>query len=272
MRVFMLGQCWVLLLSPFCAEARPQAPDGNVEAALERASKAPNCDAVRAVLASALTDDAHIRSAYLTGRPLDERTAFVLFSGGWRSGDRVVPAEERSRRRRVLLEVVSTKPELIRSLSRADRYATAIVVRDPLPPSMPHPFFWGVEYADDLVEWWIEKLRQYASKPADIADSAGEWEVALLWKWQMLCGVCDRLDLIDKSTTKNWRGRFRNLEKWFQSNRPFVEWDEARSCLRIDEEGKHDALPTERASRRIPELKPPWELGAGSKEHREPQE
>jgi hypothetical protein len=264
----MFCQCWVLLLLPFCGEARPQAPDDKVEAALERASKAPDCDAVRAVLALALTDDAHIRSAYMTARPLDERTAFVLFCGGWRSGDRPSPGKEHSRRRRLLVEAISTKPVLIRSVIRADRYATWIVVRNPRPASIPNPFSWGIEYADDLVEWWIEQLRQYIPKPADILVPDEEMEEAILWHWQMLCGVCGRLDLIDKSTVKNWRGRYPTLEKWFQANRPFVKWDEARSCLRIDEESKHDALPTERTSRRIPELKPPWELGAGSKEPR----
>jgi hypothetical protein len=264
MRARTLFQCWVLLLLPFCGEARPQADD-KLEAALERASKAPDCAAVRAVLALALTDDAHIRAAYLTARPLDERTAFVLFSGVWRSDDRALPQKEYSRRRRLLVEAVSTKPVLIRSVIRADRYATWIVVRDPLPASIRNPFTCGIEYADDLVEWWIEKLRHYIPKPADILVPDEEMEEALLWHWQMLCGVCDRLDLIDKSTAKNWRGRYPDLEKWFQANRPFVKWDEARSCFRIDEDSKHDGLPTERTSRRIPELKPPWELGDVSK-------
>ena len=62
----------------------------------------------------------------------------------------------------------------------------------------------------------------------------------------------------DRSTVKHWRGRFSELDRWFQANRPFILWDQARSCIRIDQEAKQNAAPTGRKSRRSPELKPPW--------------
>jgi hypothetical protein len=76
----------------------------------------------------------------------------------------------------------------------------------------------------------------------------------------MLCGVCDRLDLIRDSSVKNWRGRFSELDKWFQTNRPYIRWDRKRSCILVDQEAKDFGSPTERKLRKIPELKPPWPL------------
>ena len=160
----------------------------------------------------------------------------------------------------MLAEAIATKPTLIRSVIRADRYAATIATRDPIVAHAGQPFFWGIEYADDLVEWWVEQLRPDASKPPQSVGpmSAEEWEVISLEELQMACGVCDRLDLVDRSTVKNWRDRFSVLDRWFQANRPFIVWDEARSCIRIDQEAKQNAAPTGRKSRRIPELKPPW--------------
>jgi hypothetical protein len=93
------------------------------------------------------------------------------------------------------------------------------------------------------VETFIEALRKETKRPAKatlwgecVLATADEMEVHLLSVWQMLCGVCDRLDLIDKATTKNWRDRFPELHRWFQENRPFVLWDDIRSCMRIDED------------------------------------
>ena len=75
----------------------------------------------------------------------------------------------------------------------------------------------------------------------------------------MLCAVCDRLDLIENATPKNWRDRFARLDKWFQENRPYILWDNEKSCIRIDETAKESGSPTSRTSRSIPELKPTWQ-------------
>jgi hypothetical protein len=122
-------------------------------------------------------------------------------------------------------------------------------------------------YVDDLVENFIEALRKQTTHPAEpietpynksIRITAEEMELNYLHTWQMVCGVCNRLDLIDKATTKSWRARFSPLDKWFQSNRPYVSWDNDQSCIRIDEDARSSGHPTPRASRSIPELKPPW--------------
>jgi hypothetical protein len=64
--------------------------------------------------------------------------------------------------------------------------------------------------------------------------------------------------LIDKATTKNWRDRFPELDRWFQENRPFVLWDDVRSCIRIDKDAQEQGRPTPRTSRIVPKLRPPW--------------
>ena len=162
---------------------------------------------------------------------------------------------------------MSTKPVLIRSVIRADRYEASIRRHVSYPSHSWVPFF-GETYADDLVEYYVEDLRRDAAHPAEpihaefdpsrIVVTAEDVEVSLLWDWQMLCGVCDRLDLIDKSTVKNWRSRFAELDKWFQTNRPFILWDKKGSCIRVDQESKEVGFHTPRKPRKIPELKPPW--------------
>jgi hypothetical protein len=91
---------------------------------------------------------------------------------------------------------------------------------------------------------------------------ADEVEIDLLDIWQMLCGLYDRLDLIDNATTENWRGRFPELDKWFKEHRPYILWDNNESHCRIDKDAKEQGRPTPRASRSIPELKPPWVRGS----------
>ena len=126
--------------------------------------------------------------------------------------------------------------------------------------------------------WWsayIETLRKETTHPAEpivspynelrakgspsqVRVTAEEMEVNLLDTWQMLCGVCDRLDLIDGATTKTWRGQFRELDQWFQKNRPYVLWDNSVSRIQIDKDAKEVGRPTQRTARYIPELRPPW--------------
>jgi hypothetical protein len=237
----------------------------------ERASRETDIDRASSLLASFLTDDSRIRSAFLTARALDERTVYLLYGVRWRFAGKDIPHEvwERDWRRRVriLVETVSTQPVLIRSAIRADRYEASIRRHVSYPAHSWAPFF-GENYADDLVEYYVEHLRRDVSHPADpiqsafgpsrILVTAEDVEVGLLRDWQMLCGVCDRLDLIDKSTVKNWRSRFPELDMWFQKNRPYVRWDRKGSCIGIDQEAKEFGAPTQRKLRKIPELKPPW--------------
>jgi hypothetical protein len=237
----------------------------------ERASRETDIDRASALLASFLTDQSRIRSAFSTTRVLDERTVYLLYGVGWRAAGRSIPhgewARDWRRRVRILVETVSTKPMLIRSVIRADRFEASIRRHVSYPAHSWAPFF-GEGYADDLVEYYVEHLRRDAAHPAEpihaefepsrIVVTAEDIEVSLLWQWQMLCGVCDRLDLIKDSSVKNWRSRFPELDKWFQTNRPYVLWDRKGLCIRVDQEAKEFGFPTPRKPRMIPELKPPW--------------
>jgi hypothetical protein len=246
-------------------------PPRTLEDMFERASRETDIDRASSLLASFLTDDSRIRSAFSTTRALNERTVYLLYGVRWRFAGRKIPHEESDRdwrrRVRILVETVSTKPVLIRLVMRADRYEASIRRHVSYPSHSWFPFF-GETYADDLVEYYVEDLRRDSAHPAQpihaefdpsrIVVTAEDVEVSLLWQWQMLCGVCDRLDLIDKSTVKNWRTRFPELDVWFQKNRPFILWDKKGSCIRVDQEAKEFGSPTERKLRKIPELKPPW--------------
>ena len=97
------------------------------------------------------------------------------------------------------------------------------------------------------MEEYVEHLMAESAKPATAIEfplrgkradplimvTADEVEQDLLCTWQMICGVCDRLDLIRGATTKNWRDRFSDLDHRFQRNRPYMVWDGSKSCIRI---------------------------------------
>ncbi len=266
----------VLLLMQVAAEQAPRAPRESVQAVFDRASRAPDLDAAAVVLSSLLADDATLRSAYLSSAVLDERSVYILLGGAW--GSRVTTTwADGLRRSRILVEAVSTRPALIGSIIRADRYSTYIRGGRPQGAATINyfTFFEKSRYADDLMEKSIESLRGETTHPAKAIESpynelrpkamlplilvtAEDVEVNLLHSWQLICGVCDRLDLIDKATTKNWRDRFPELDRWFQVNRPYILWDDGKSCIRVDEEAKETGRATPRESRSIPALRPPW--------------
>jgi hypothetical protein len=257
-------------------DRRPQDASERLRAVLERASKEPDLDGARLVLSSLLSDEPTIRSVFLTSVVPDERSVYVLFGGQW--GSRAgVTWKDGMKRQRILVESVSTKPMLVHSVIRAERYESYFERRHPRGAATINsfPFFAYSPYADDLVERYIETLRKETSHPAEpivspynelrakgspsqVLVTAEEMEVNLLDIWQMLCGVCDRLDLIDGATTKTWRGQFRELDQWFQKNRPYVLWDDSVSRIQIDKDAKEVGRPTQRTARFIPELRPPW--------------
>ena len=256
----------ILLLTQFSGEKTLQGPRNRLEAVFERASKESDVDGAGLILSSVLSDEPTIRSAFSTSVVLSERSAYILFGGNWGPRARV-PREKRSQWSRVLLDTVSARPLLIRRVLRAERYEGYLRRRHSGGAATINsfPFFTLSPYADDLVELYIESLRQEINRPPrpilvfnHVAVTAIEHEGGLLTTWQMLCGLCDRLDLIDKATSKNWRSRFPDLDIWFQRNRPYILWNESKSCIRIDENAKRGGSPTLRESRFIPELKPPW--------------
>ena len=212
-----------------------------------------------------LVDESKARSAFLTTVKMDERSVYLLFAGPWSSYPNVSYAQG-NRLQRVLAESISSKPTLIGSVIRAERYRASLSRHIPQGSVHFFPFFSHSTYSDDLVEFFIESLRDSVDGPAKDLKSPlensiavpRETEVDLVRTWQLVCGVCGRLDLIDGVTSKNWRRRFPELDKWFSRNRPFLRWDNASSCMRIDEEAKKDATATRRSQRTIPELKPPW--------------
>jgi hypothetical protein len=271
----------VFALMQAVGEGPPQGPRDGLEAVLERASKESVLNRAGSILWSYLADEAAIRSALLSSLVMDERSAYILFRGHWGAHARI-PVKSRPHWQRIVVDAVATKPMLIRSVIRADRYDIYLRSRPPRADSYDFyyfridspigaptinniPFFQHSPDADDLVKTFIEALRKETKRPAKatrwgecVLATADEMEVHLLSVWQMLCGVCVRLDLIDKATTKNWRDRFPELDRWFQENRPFVLWDDIRSCMRIDEDAQELGRPTPRTSRCVPELRPPW--------------
>jgi len=99
----------------------PQGQHRNLQAALARASKEADLNRAGSILWSSFTDEAAIRSALLTSEALDERSIFILFGGHWGSHARV-PVKNRPHWQRIVVGAVATKPTLIRSVIRAERY------------------------------------------------------------------------------------------------------------------------------------------------------
>jgi hypothetical protein len=241
--------------------------DTQVEALLKQAAAEPDADGAGAILSKLLTDDTLIRSALLKARQGDERSIFVLFGGNW--GTRVNDSRESRRRwQRTLSAAVSADPTLIQCVIRADRYATYLERKTGKGASTANEFtfFERSPYVDDILEFGIEALRRQVNGAAGpiisldgfVLRSAEEVEDRLLDQWQVVCGACDRLDLIENATTKNWRNRFNALDSWFQRNRPYMLWDDTNSCARVDRTAMRRGIPTLRKSRIIPDLKPPW--------------
>ncbi len=269
----------ILTIAQVAVEDTPKRPRVDLEAVFARAAKEPDIEDAGLVLSELLSDESTLRAAFLTPVALDERSVHILFGADW--GPRAnLTWKDRVQWHRILVETISTKPALIRSVLRADRYETYDRRRHPQGAATINlfPFFSFAKYADDLLESSLEGMRTEMAHPTEaimspynnmrakgspplVLVTADEVEVNLLGTWQMLCGIANRLDLIDKATTKNWRDRFPELDAWFQKNRPYVLWDNAQSCVRIDEEGKKSGSPTSRKDRRIPELKPPWLAG-----------
>lgn len=260
----------VLFVLQSVGEGTVQTLPESVETVLVLASREPGLDGAGLVLSSLLRDESELRSAFLSPVAMDERSLYILFEGKWGSRATVVP-KDLVAWRRIRDGAVSVKPELIRPVLRADRYESSLEKRHPRGAATINsfPFFAGSAYADDLVEKFIECLRRESTHPAKavrslddfVLQTADQVEVDLLETWQLLCGVCGRLELIDKATIRNWRDRFPELDEWFRRNRPYIIWDDGNSCIRVDEDAKEGARPTSRSSRSIPELKPPWQLG-----------
>lgn len=248
-------------------EQPTQAPAEALRSALMRVAKEPDLDEAASILSPLLSDESTLRSAYLKSEILDERTVYIVYGGKW--GQRAdFDTEKRVARDKVLTDLVSSRPMLIRSFIRAGRYESYFYARQIHGSHGSFPYFSLDKYADYVLEFRIEKLRDEATHPAKaltshfgektVIRSAEQAEVNLLYSWQMLCGTCGRLDLLDEANTKNWRGRFSELDEWFSENRPYLLWDNRQSCIRIDEEAKRLRRPTPRSKRAIPELKPPW--------------
>ena len=261
--------CALLAAPP--AGGPAEAPSEKWAVLLRRASREPDLDGAGLALSPLLADGSLLRAAFSAPDDIDERSAYVLFGGHWGARAKVT-WKDRTASRRILAESVAAQPALIRRVLRADRYAAAIDARAPRGAAALNafPFTAYSPYADDLAERFIESLRVETTRPARPVESpfshavlltADDVELNLLETWQLLCGLCGRLDLIDKATARNWRGRFPELDRWFRENRPFALWDDAASCLRVDEAAKRSATPTPRASRAIPGLTPPWLAG-----------
>ena len=270
------------LVLQVAGEGTAQGARKRFEAVLELASKESDLDRAGLILSSVLADERTFRSALATSIDLDDRSFYILFGGPWSSRARAI-WKDRPQQLRILVDSVSAKPLLIRSVVRADRYEAFLESRHPrrdryeLYPRSTNPiaiatithcsFFESSLDADDLLEILIETLRKETTRPAeavtyrgnDLLVTAEEMEITFLFLWQTVCGICDRLDLIDKVTTRNWRIRFEVLDKWFQENRPYILWDNNNSSIRIDKDAKELGRPTSRPSRAIPELKPPWQ-------------
>ncbi len=261
-----------LVFGVFGGAAKSQDPAGALGAIFRRTSESPSLEAARAALLPVLCDEALLRSAFLATAPVDERSIYILFGGSW--GGAPVEWKDRNRWKRVLVGSISTKPAIIRRVLRADRYATSLERTVSRGAATINSFlsFEASPYADDLVERVMEGLRKESAGPARdlvfmqrVVLTAEELEIDLLLTWQMLCGVCDRLDLLEGAAPRSWRDRFPILDEWFRKNRPYLNWDESNSCLRIDPKAKAAFSPTRRQARAIPELKPPWMSSKSSK-------
>jgi len=250
------------------AKQSDQNSSSDIDAVLNRASKEATLDGAAQVLAALLTDEAQMSRLFSRSSKLDDRGIYVLYSGRW--GSRAnVSYEKRSQLFRIRAESTSANPALIENYIRAERYEAYFAKREEIQIATVN-YFTHFELAndvDDIMEICMERLRKYKSRPAEpvlnfpdgrVLVPVEEIELALLVDWQFLCGIINRFDLIDKTTTKDWRGKFPGLDDWYHSNRAYVLWDNEKSRITIDEDAKERARPTYRSSRSVPELKPSW--------------
>ena len=183
----------------------------SVEAVLDRASKERDLDGAGVVLSALLSDESRLRRGFLDVCRLGRASSYILFAGNWGSVADVTWTDRR-RWQRIRVESASVTPAMIRSLIRADRYESYFDRRRPRGAATINifPLFSGASFADDLVEEYVEHLMAESAKPATAIEfplrgkradplimvTADEVEQDLLCTWQMICGVCDRLDLI----------------------------------------------------------------------------
>lgn len=260
----MMTTVLMLLINQFAGDGSARGLREPPEKVVERASKEADLERAGLILSSLLIDEANIRSALAATTALDDRSAYVLLGGNWGSLAKV-SREQRARWSETLVRSISARPNLIKTVIRVERFEAYITVTFGRGSESGVPFFSTSRYVDDVAEYFMERLRKETGRPPSailfsnhVILTEGEHEVELLANWQMLCGICDRLDLIEESTTKNWRDRFPELDKWFKANRPFVSWDEGKSCMTIDDDAKEWGSVTARSAREIPDLKPPW--------------
>jgi hypothetical protein len=242
------------------------SPD--IDAVLNRASKEATLDGAAQIMAVLLIDEVNMSRLFNYNKKLDERSMYIIFSGCWGSRARV-SYEKQSQLFRICTESISANPTLIEKYIRAQRYATYFAKREDGGIATINSWtrFELANDIDDIMEICMESLRKYKSRPAEPVVSpfdklvlvpAEEVELGLLVNWQFFCGITNHFDLIDKTTTKNWRSKFSDLDDWYRLNRAYVLWDNERSRITIDEDAKERARPTYRSLRSVPELKPPW--------------
>jgi hypothetical protein len=166
--------------------------------------------------------------------------------------------------RRTLVDTIAAQSEFIRDVLWVERH---LMPRGPRGhvSSGGWPFFSRELLHDGIVASYIGQLREevnvaphavenpFSDKPF-MTKEEREWH--LWFTWQLTAGLAGRLDLVKGSVPETWRGRLAVLDKWYESNRRFLRWNEGLMCFDVDLERKARGVDTPKEDRRIPDPGP----------------
>jgi hypothetical protein len=205
-------------------------------------------------------DDLRLVFSMLCGRR--DLAEYVLLDENYLP--RGAPQHQISLWRRTLVRTIAAQPEFIRDVLWVKRHLMLRAPRGHLS-SGGWPFFSQELLHDGIVADYIGQLREevnvaphavenpFSDKPFMTREER-EWH--LLFTWQLTAGLAGRLDLVKGSVLENWRGRFAVLDKWYESNRRFLRWNEGLTCFDVDLERKAKGVDTPKEDRRIPDPGP----------------
>jgi len=166
--------------------------------------------------------------------------------------------------RRTLVQTIAAQPKFVRDDLWVHRHQMQRGPRGHLS-SGGWPYFTQDLLHDGLISYHLDSIRDDVSVAPHAVENPfsdvpfmtmEEREWHLLYTWQLTAGLAGRLDLVKGSVPENWRDRFAVLDKWYESNRRFLRWNEGLMCFDVDLERKAKGVDTPKEDRRIPDPGP----------------
>lgn len=252
----------VLFFLTFAAVGRTclAADREEIQQLLDSAATQKDFAAAAEILAPLFRDPEVLRAAYsmLYGRR--DLAAYVLLDTAWLPKDPYPPL---SLWGATLAETIAAEPRFVRDVLRVYRH------RMHYPrghmTGQGWPYFAPTLLHDGIIHHHLDSLRDDVNvAPHAIIDprtgkpllTKNEREWHLLYTWQLTAGLSGRLDLVKGSVAGNWRGRFEDLDKWYNANRRFLRWNENLTCFEVDADRKANGTVSPKEDRQIPDPGP----------------